>query len=133
MSIVTFAVSCRKTISASQHDIQISQADWLEVVTAFACNTGSFAIAFVFLSYLVHHVLVTDWEFCVSCAFMECALKMNSNGGSKWEHVESCPSITRKITTMPMATKLSKRMIYHEELPPIKSHDLLITWSREIT
>ena len=30
---------------------------------------------------------------------------------------------------MPIATKLDRVVTYYEELPPIKSHDPLITWS----
>ena len=29
---------------------------------------------------------------------------------------------------MPMATKLGRVVTYYEQLPPIKSHDSLITW-----
>ena len=34
---------------------------------------------------------------------------------------------------MPMATKVGRVVTYHEGLPPIKSHDRLITWSCKIT
>ena len=34
---------------------------------------------------------------------------------------------------MPIATKLGRVVTYHEGLPPIKSHDPLITWSCKIT
>ena len=34
---------------------------------------------------------------------------------------------------MPMATKLGSLVTFHEGLPPIKSHDFLITWSCRIT
>ena len=34
---------------------------------------------------------------------------------------------------MSIATKLGKMVTYDERLLPIKSHDLLITWSCEIT
>ena len=33
---------------------------------------------------------------------------------------------------MPMITKFTGVVVYHEELPPIKSHDRLITWSSDI-
>ena len=36
-------------------------------------------------------------------------------------------------TAMPMATKLDRVVTYHERLPSIKIHDLLITWYCEIT
>ena len=36
-------------------------------------------------------------------------------------------------TIMPVATKLGRMMIYLERLLPIKSHDHIITLSREIT
>ena len=31
------------------------------------------------------------------CAFISSALEINSNGGLKWEHVESCPSATENV------------------------------------
>ena len=41
------------------------------------------------------------------------------------EHVESCSSTTKNITStiaIPMATKLSKVVTYREGLSPIKTH-----------
>ena len=73
------------------------------------------------------------------CAFKPFPLEINSNGGLKRGYVESCTQslkisyIYLIITTMPMATKLGRVVAYHEELPPVKSHDFLITWSCEIT
>ena len=52
------------------------------------------------------------------------------------EKVESCSSSTKNIistTTMLMAVKLDGLATHHEELPPIKSHNSLSTWSLEIT
>ena len=56
-------------------------------------------------------------------------IKINSNGRFRREHVESCPSTTKNIstTTKPMATKLGRMMTYHERLPFKKSHYPLIT------
>ena len=33
---------------------------------------------------------------------------------------------------LPLATKLGRVWLYHKELPPIKPHDLLITWYCEV-
>ena len=62
--------------------------------------------------------------------FKPCPL--DSNDGFKREHVELSPSMWNyeriiSTTIMPMATKLGKVVTYHEWLPPIKSHDSLIT------
>ena len=34
---------------------------------------------------------------------------------------------------MPVATKLGRKVTYHEGLPPTKSRDILIKWSSKIT
>ena len=54
----------------------------------------------------------------------------NGNGGFKRWRVKSCSSAN---TTLTMAMKLGRVVIYYEELPPIKTHDPLIAWSYEIT
>ena len=51
------------------------------------------------------------------------------------EHVQSCSSATKNIsiTIMPMTTKRGMVVTYHEELPPYRVNDPLITWSYKIT
>ena len=50
------------------------------------------------------------------------------------EYMESCSSTTKNTFTTPIATATKLiRLVHHREgLPPIKSHDPLITWSSEI-
>ena len=38
-----------------------------------------------------------------------------------------------EMTNMPMTTKLGSCVTYHELIPPIKTHDHIITWSRDVT
>ena len=66
---------------------------------------------------------------------MSCALEINSNGKFKQGHAESFPLTKKKnifFTTMPVATKLRSVVTYHEGVPPIKSHALII-WSCKMT
>ena len=67
------------------------------------------------------------------CAFKPCPLEINNNGGLKREHLESSPSATKNTTTIPMATKLGRRITYLDRLLSIKSHNPLSMWSCEIT
>ena len=67
---------------------------------------------------------------------MPCDLEINSKGRSKSGHVEfALQPLKHHISTaaMHMAFKLDRVVTYDDGLPPIKSHDLLITWSCEIT
>ena len=53
------------------------------------------------------------------------------------DHVVSKGHVTNKIccictTTRPMAIKLGKVVSYYKELPRIKSHNPLNTWSHEV-
>ena len=68
------------------------------------------------------------------CFYAMC-FRDNGNGGFKQEHVESCPSTTKNIstTTMSISTKRSMLVIYHEGFPPMTSHDYLMMWLCEIT
>ena len=121
---------------------------------AFACYAKSLAIALLFffpslflgrMANVFANVLwfVTQ-EPCnqerayindMPCAYIPCALEIYSNGGVKQEHVESCPSTTKNIstTTMPMASKLWGWWLTLRDNLPIKLHDALITWSCKIT
>ena len=68
---------------------------------------------------------------------MPCALEINSDGGFKQEHVESCSSTSKNIFPMPqyfistravsMTIKLGRMATYLEKLLAIKSCDTLIT------
>ena len=72
---------------------------------------------------------------CHVVSSSELQTEINSNGGFKQKHVESCSSATAKhivTTTLSMATKLNKVVTYHEGLPLIKWHDP-VTWSCKIT
>ena len=62
-------------------------------------------------------------------AFNPCPLEINSNDKLKQEHQESFSSATKSISSL--ATKLRRVMTYHAGLPPIKSHDPLITVLRD--
>ena len=65
----------------------------------------------------------------MSCAFMPCSLKINNNGGFKrvcgimyFNHEQHIAP-----TVIPMTTKLGRVLASDEILPPIISHDPLIT------
>ena len=73
------------------------------------------------------HYCVYILKFCVWEQSMRCALEINSNGGFKRGHVDSCPSATKNMSPLP-PTKLGWVVTYQEGLPPIKSHDPLIIW-----
>ena len=71
------------------------------------------------------------------CYFNLCSLEINSNGGLKRNHLEFSSSATKNIISpLPRClwlTKLGRVVTYHEGLPPIKSHEALITWSSNIS
>ena len=124
------------------------------LIIAFPCNAKCFAIAILFFIFLIPGAVfltkigclsldtlanycVYALKFCVCEHDMSCTLEINSNGGSKRGHIESCLSITTNIIS-PLSQCLwlpnlagwwlTMRVSY-----PLKSHDPLITWSCEIT
>ena len=133
------------------------KASVLEPLFTFACNVKSFAIAIIFFSsffsaaflgklakvnfkFFSNYCFKRVWPgsgywYDMLCAFKPCPLEIKSNSGLRREHLESSSSATENvtITTATIATKLDKVVTYHEGVPPIKSHDPLITWFSEIT
>ena len=79
-------------------------------------------------------IVSTSWNFMREQG-MRCALEINSDGGFKWGHEESCPSLTK--TDLPYHNfygyQICRVVIYHEAFPLIKPHDPLIMWSCKIT
>ena len=76
-------------------------------------------------------------QYDMPCYFNLCSLEINSNGGLKQNHLEFSSSATKNIISpLPRClwlTKLGRVVAYHEGLPPIKSHEALITWSSNIS
>ena len=110
----------------------------------------SFSFSSVFLDGLTKVIWVISFYFCFrsvwsiwdlltwfSICFQVTCFRDNRYGGYKRQHIESCSSTTKKHfisnTAMHMSTKLTKEVTYHERLLPIKSHDLLVMWSCDIT
>ena len=66
---------------------------------------------------------------------MTCALEINSGGGSKRGHVESCPLTTKNISPLPQCLwppNFASWWLPTRDSHP-KKHDTLIRWSCEIT
>ena len=84
----------------------------------FVCNAKRFAVAFLFLLVFLfvgcfgqtgkfsNFSPIAAWSACdqnwsyeydMPCAFKPCPLEINSNGGLKRGHVESCSSTTKNI------------------------------------
>ena len=66
---------------------------------------------------------------------MACALEINSNGGSKRGHVESCPLTTKNISPLPQCLwppNFASWWLPTRDSHP-KKHNTLIRWSCEIT
>ena len=113
-----------------------------ELFITFACYAKSFGIAFFsfpcsqccfwmeFFFFLCFFVFDLDRTYDRNMAwhvvcFKPCPLEINSN----WieEHVESSSSTTENIIT-----SLTQCLWQPKMLLPVKSHDTLIRWSREI-
>ena len=66
---------------------------------------------------------------------MACALEINSNGGSKRGHVESCPLTTKNKSPLPQCLwppNFASWWLPTRDSHP-KKHNTLIRWSCEIT
>ena len=126
----------------------------------FACNAKSFAIAVLVISFLLLFFFVTvfGWDdnnfflyFCIllkvpvtSIRFDNVCCLLSSHvrwtDKQQWQIKERACGLFFvnhwkyiSITTLPVATRLSRVVTYHDGLPLIKSHDPLITWSCKIT
>ena len=84
---------------------------------------------------------IFDLNFCMWEYGIPCALEINSIGGLKLDlqplktylHYHNALPKQNHYISMPVATKLGRMITYLDRLLAIKSHDLLITWSCEIT